>query len=229
MLCEHCGYNLTGLALEGRCPECGHGIPESVCPQSRRPTPWEEHPSLGTWLTTRHAVLFDRAFGRHMQARQGAGRSRWFGLLEFSLASVWFSLAILRHAGWLGQRTPSLITDFLLARPVWTVCCLPVVVLALLLLLYRLTARLTAWEAAYRGLRLPRVTAERGLHYHTVHVHTVALLTLVLMVVLAKLPFGGSRGDLIYLYTLCGFVIIAAGYLFLSYWAIMRKLLYANF
>src|SRR4051794_5052527 len=28
--CAGCGYNLRGLATEGRCPECGHDIADSI-------------------------------------------------------------------------------------------------------------------------------------------------------------------------------------------------------
>ena len=44
--CELCGYNLTGIDLEKRCPECGKPIAESLAPDARPPTPWESRPTL---------------------------------------------------------------------------------------------------------------------------------------------------------------------------------------
>ncbi|MGN6368548.1 MAG: hypothetical protein ACTHN5_09830 [Phycisphaerae bacterium] len=44
--CELCGYNLTGINPETRCPECGKSIAESLSPHTRPPTPWESRPSL---------------------------------------------------------------------------------------------------------------------------------------------------------------------------------------
>ena len=42
-----------------------------------------------------------------------------------------------------------------------------------------LASRLTAWEAAYRGLRLPRPVVERALQYHSAHYLPVALFTFI--------------------------------------------------
>jgi hypothetical protein len=90
---------------------------------------------------------------------------------------------------------------------------------------------LTAWEAAYRGLRLPRTVVQRVLHYHSAHYLPVALLTFatifgfrVLIVRQPQLEQYGVR----YLYVLCAEVILAAGYLFVTYWKGIRNLMYAN-
>ncbi|MGQ9650686.1 MAG: hypothetical protein ACUVXJ_11295 [Phycisphaerae bacterium] len=39
--CEHCGYNLTGTTIEGRCPECGTPAIESLGPHVRPGTEWD--------------------------------------------------------------------------------------------------------------------------------------------------------------------------------------------
>ncbi|HEY4330665.1 MAG TPA: hypothetical protein VGN88_13075, partial [Phycisphaerae bacterium] len=44
--CDVCGYNLSGLNGEGRCPECGRLIQDSVGPHVRPPTAWETRPSI---------------------------------------------------------------------------------------------------------------------------------------------------------------------------------------
>jgi hypothetical protein len=43
-LCELCGYNLSVSPMEGRCPECGRPVLESLGPDVRTPTLWERRP-----------------------------------------------------------------------------------------------------------------------------------------------------------------------------------------
>jgi hypothetical protein len=44
--CEVCGYNLTGVDIANRCPECGKPIAESLAADARPPTPWEARASM---------------------------------------------------------------------------------------------------------------------------------------------------------------------------------------
>ena len=101
----------------------------------------------------------------------------------------------------------------------------------LLALTTSLASRLTAWEAAYRGLRLPRPVVQRALHFHSAHYLPVALLTFLTIwsnhVLIAKYPSIDEHA-VHYLYLLCAEVILAAGYLFSTYWTGMRNLMYAN-
>ncbi|MEA2735292.1 MAG: hypothetical protein QOE14_1743, partial [Humisphaera sp.] len=91
--------------------------------------------------------------------------------------------------------------------------------------------KLTAWEAAYRGLRLPLGVVRRGMAYHAAHYLPVALLTLATIGSYYVLLRSGrlSYGTLTtYLYVLCGEVVVAAAYLFHTYWIGMRNMMYAN-
>ena len=94
-----------------------------------------------------------------------------------------------------------------------------------------LATRLTAWEAAYRGLRLPRPVVKRALHFHAAHYLPVALLTFLTVwgyrVLIHRFPSMDPSGTR-YAYALCAEVIVAAGYLFSTYWKGMRNLMYAN-
>src|SRR5207248_3433497 len=57
LLCESCGYTLTGLDRGGDCPECGKGIVESA-PELRKPAAWEVDSGFIGFLRTTAAVLF---------------------------------------------------------------------------------------------------------------------------------------------------------------------------
>ena len=54
--CEFCGYNLTGVDIEKRCPECGKPIAESLSPDARPPTPWESRPALTNFHVIREQL-----------------------------------------------------------------------------------------------------------------------------------------------------------------------------
>jgi len=45
-LCDVCGYDLCAAAADGRCPECGRPVVESLGPDVRPPSGWEMHPSF---------------------------------------------------------------------------------------------------------------------------------------------------------------------------------------
>jgi hypothetical protein len=47
--CETCGYNLTSLAMEARCPECGAPVRDSIGPRAKPGIPWERRRETG-WL-----------------------------------------------------------------------------------------------------------------------------------------------------------------------------------
>lgn len=70
-LCEACGYNLTGVTNEGRCPECGEPVADSLDPGARPGTPWERRREVGRWRAWWRCcldpVLRPAAFGRQVQ------------------------------------------------------------------------------------------------------------------------------------------------------------------
>ena len=102
------------------------------------------------------------------------------------------------------------------------------------LLLYGTTllaARLTHWEATYRGYRLPMNVVKRGLFYHSAHYLPVALVAFFTVVgyrVLVELNILTLATAERYLYVIAGEVVVGAIYLFQTYWIGMRNMMYAN-
>jgi hypothetical protein len=95
-----------------------------------------------------------------------------------------------------------------------------------------LAARLTTWEATFRGLRLPLAVVLRAMDYHAAHYLPVAMVAAATVLGYAawlwKRPNIAGLYGIMYLYVLCGEVVVCALYLFRTYWAAMRNLMYAN-
>jgi hypothetical protein len=231
VLCEGCGYTLNGLPETSNCPECGRPIAQSVDPSLRAPPVWERgsRDRFATFVRTTVQVLFrPTRFFRTMQTRSPTDASGWFALVHYSLASVLIGAAGAGHYAWfLKMGAPE--------EPLWVFAFFWVVgtMLALLCIacLTRLAAKLTTWEAAYRGFRLPPSTVLRGMHYHAAHYLPVAVgvcATVWGYRLLLKSGQLGLDSGAMYLYLLCGEVIVSAVYLFHTYWIAMRNMMYAN-
>ncbi|RME39922.1 MAG: hypothetical protein D6788_04460 [Planctomycetota bacterium] len=93
--CDVCGYNLTGLPMEGNCPECGRAVAESIGPQARPGPPWCRRRRLGTlrawWETSYEAVRHPTRFGYRLSLRPKGNDHRRF--LAWHLAGV-FVIAV---------------------------------------------------------------------------------------------------------------------------------------
>lgn len=230
-LCEGCGYILEGLPADTRCPECGKPVLESVDPDARWVPIWEQHPGPISFVLTSVQVLFRPShFYRHFATRHRTVWSKVFAWLWLACCSLLFSLAGAGHMIWLEARPASSLAPvprwLVVAYVLLKVFALPAVFFGLLAIT-RIAARLTAWEAAYRGLRLPLYVVQRGLDYHAAHLLPVALVA-ALTVNGARLGLWPRIPDLAYLWTLSGEVIVCAAYLFFTYWACMRNMLFAN-
>lgn len=224
LVCEKCGYVLNGLDFEGRCPECGTPIGESS-PELRQPPPWEQlnRSAPRGFIRTTHLVIFHPSrFFRALPTRDKINPAWNFCLIQYSIASVLFGWAIAAHLSSQGLRRGG-------TAP--TVAAFAVLVTGSMIMLTGLAARLTTWEATYRGYRLPLPVVQRGLYYHAAHYIPVAMLVCVTTVSYAFLRSRGwisESRDTVYLYVLCGEVVLAAGYLFNTYWIAMRKMMFAN-
>jgi hypothetical protein len=239
LLCEKCGYIVDGIPPDSLCPECASPIAESL-PQARRPSLWERSPRpsfIAFWKTTAQLIFKPTRFFRSLTPRGDMRRSRLFARLHFLITCTLFGGAAFIHGNWAWPSSPR---NLELVYSGWPeviifnglgVIVLSLLAYALLALTTSIASRLTAWEATYRGLRLPRPVVQRALHYHAAHYLPVALLTFLTVwghkILIYKYPNLELHGDR-YLYILCAEVILAAGYLFSTYWTGMRNLMYAN-
>lgn len=70
-ICEGCGYNLTSLPVEARCPECGREIIDSIGFHLRQGTAWHHRRRwgyCGTYLLCSFQAMFTpRALGRQLR------------------------------------------------------------------------------------------------------------------------------------------------------------------
>ena len=235
LLCEGCGYVLTGLpeGVEARCPECGRPVHQSS-PALRTPPAWERAEGapagaqLAALASTTAAVLFRPThFYRTLATRDATRRPLRFAEVQWAATSLLLGWAAFLHATWFvfgyTVRSPLKIAAGVLGLAAATGL--------FLFLTTKLAAWLTHWEASYRGIRLPRSVVERGMYYHAAHYVPVALVAAITVVTFRVLLDRGPTGAVsttTYLYVLCAEVVLAAFYLFRTYWIGMRNMMYAN-
>lgn len=235
LLCEKCGYIISGIPADSSCPECGQLISQSL-PHNRRPPLWENptrSPLLAFLATTAHVIFRPTNFYRSITARSDNRRALRFARYHYILSSLLFGLAMTIHILWSWEITWSWGRSWSVYNR--TILIAAILTYATLILTTSIASRLTAWEAAYRGLRLPRSVVQRALYYHSAHYLPVGLL--ICATVLAyqylrqlnpRLASLTEEYAVWYLYFLCGEVVLAAAYLFITYWKSMKNLFFAN-
>jgi hypothetical protein len=235
ILCENCGYMLNGLPPSGNCPECGTAIDVSVSERFRQPPLWEiiGHPQpkwVRFWLTSLQIIFAPTRFFRGTTSRGAIAPAHRFAQFHWLVAAILLGLAAWIHwrSEWvlhyLHNPPPPILEPLLLVT-------LPPFVYLFIVGTIRLAARLTAWEANYRGFRLPHGVVLRALYYHSAHLLPVALLAITTCTVYYFLPLtylARTTTEPTYLYILSGEVIVSAVYLFYTYWIGMRNWMYAN-
>jgi len=223
LLCERCGYTLNGLPAASNCPECGTPIDESI-KSDRLPPAWEtrQRNRLASFFeTSADVIVRPTHFYRTTTTRGDVERANRFADVHWTLASLLFASTGTIHARLLIMGAPTLAISVALFIGTW---------LTLALTTWA-AARLTAWEANYRGIRLPIAVVRRGMYYHAAHYLPVGVLALMIVggyAIALRYGLVGPQTITTYLYTLCAVVIIAAAYLFHTYWIGMRNMMYAN-
>src|SRR5205814_1383402 len=104
----------------------------------------------------------------------------WFAQRHWIIASILLGLAAGIHATWYGNTYGTGILRSFPAPLIW--CALIFIAYIMLWGTTEIAARLTHWEATYRGLRLPLPVVRRGLYYHAAHYLPVGLVALATIV-----------------------------------------------
>jgi hypothetical protein len=236
VLCEACGYVLNGLPPTSRCPECGKPIAESIGENRIIPS-WETSSAKADSFLRTSLELIQRPtlFYRTLAVRGSVNAARRFARVHWWIAAGLFALTTATHTFWYWfllwpwrpwLRDPRIATLF-----IGIIIVMSIVTYFALDGITRLAARLTNWEATYRGIRLPYDIVLRGMYYHAAHYVPVALAAAVTVVgyqILLTLRVVSPLTSDRYLYVLSAQVILSAVYLFHTYWIGMRNMMYAN-
>lgn len=141
--CVRCGYNLTGLPPDGRCPECGDAMANSIGPGVRPGTPWQRRKAYdwlaAAWRTHRQAAKSPKRLGRTIQLSDTSGAHRAY--LAFVLAlllalvpvgqAFWWSVLV--QTGWSRMSWPEWWRDLSVRQTLesWLVLVVCVVVISI--------------------------------------------------------------------------------------------------
>lgn len=236
LLCEFCGYGLDGLPSSALCPECGKPVAASTLAPQRHLSAWETPgmPLPLRFLRTTAAVLgHPSGFFRQTASRGDPKRSLNFARAHYFVSGYFFALAATMHYLFFlnaafGHRLDLSETVFAGLAGASLLCPVAFVTITGI---RALAAFLSALESKYHGLRLPLPVVQRALHFHAAHLLPVAIITAALTTTYRV----GTRVDLIprtaeipYLYLLSAWIVLAAGYLFWTYWMAMKAIMYAN-
>lgn len=231
LLCEGCGYVVSGLPIGGNCPECGKPIAESVGTQ-RQITEYEQNPGWRSfWQTTRRLLARPTEFYQTLQTRTSTDAAIRFAHVHRIIAAVLFAAAATGHfeAVYADTSTQSAAQTWLFGGLLWL--AMSILAFALLVGINALAIWLSVIESRYWGMRLPQKVVLRGMAFHAADYLPVGVVAVAIVwgyqVLRTAVP-DARRFDLYYLYTLCGFVVLAAGYLFKTYWIGMRNMMWAN-
>lgn len=92
--CEGCGYDLTSLPMEARCPECGAYVAKSLVDTVRIGCAWQMGSNLGAWLqSVLHVGIRPADFYVRLRLRDNVELARRFARVNYPLigagAAVW--------------------------------------------------------------------------------------------------------------------------------------------
>jgi len=84
--CDACGYDLTTMSLESRCPECGEPVMASLGPDARPGMPWERRRGFSAWFACTRLAIFDPVrLGRMLRLQSPGTAHRRFLLLHLPI------------------------------------------------------------------------------------------------------------------------------------------------
>lgn len=226
LMCESCGYDISTLEADGRCPECGREIARSL-PSHRLGSPWQQRPSLRSLGATNYRAIRDtRALYDTVRLDTRSGVSLFAAnalLSSFLIVLPWSGVLVgdpVRNA----RGSPGTLLAMLWVLPLQTI--------AVALLLLALT--MIEWAgiramARTRGWRLTRAAAWQVCAHASVGWIITALTSWTGLVLLVSLTSFGHVSQIGMLFSapivgaLFGLVVFE-----LLVWTGLRRLRFAN-
>ncbi len=232
ILCESCGYTLNGLPADGRCPECGSPVADSTANSGRTLPAWETHHAF--WQTTAQVIFRTTRFYRTLRTRAELQQHRAayaFALRHWFLAAFLIAVASASHYTLADAPVLAITLERrLLMVFLWVGLVTAVAGLGIMALTH-VAAWLTAWEAGWRGYRLPGDAVLRALCYHAAQLLPFSALLLLVVLGYRALWIAGVAGPESLVTYLAIVSTVAVGgvlFLFWTYWIGMRNMLFAN-
>ncbi len=127
--CDACGYNLTTIPMESRCPECGEPVAASLGPEARPGPPWVRRREIGRFVAWRRswgmAIRDPVKFGRMLRLTAPGVDHRRFLVMHasffFVIGAISPSLMFLTVEG--RSPIPQEIEFVIIAGPVFATLC----------------------------------------------------------------------------------------------------------
>jgi len=189
--CNRCGYVLTGLSRDGRCPECGLAVHESL-PEARRPSPWACAAKIGrkpgAYARTMWRVLRRGSFFRSLAVYDSLDAAVRFAVWTVLLTAVACAI-VATVVGAPYEGTPlERLTNITLRFAVAT---------AIVVLLFSVGLALMALRACRLGWRDPRPTTAVVCYGSVVFLPMVGTLGVCALCMLLAYEAGWMRGWLL--------------------------------
>ena len=186
--CNQCGYVLTGLSRDGRCPECGLPVHDSL-PEARRPSPWagaariNRQPSA--YARTLWQVLRPGSFFRSLAVCSSLDAAVRFAMWTVLLTAVGCAIAVTLVAAPYHGTPLEILTNIALLFTIAT---------AIVVFGFSTGLALTALRACCLGWRDPRPTTAVVCYGSVLFLPMVGSLWVCALLLLLAYEAGWMRG-----------------------------------
>ncbi len=127
--CDACGYNLTTIPMESRCPECGDAVTASLGPDARPGAPWQRRREIGRVTAWRRswneAVSHPARFARTLRLTSPGNDHRRFLAVHLPIVFLIgaISFAMMFCAVKARNQVPDPAASLLVGGPVFGTMC----------------------------------------------------------------------------------------------------------